>query len=194
MPENHPILGRAIAIGVSAGGVDVLNRLFKNLPRPFPIPIFVTLHVSAHAAFIPEAFHGGPGLVVKESEDKEEIRSGHVYFAAADYHLLVEKTGRLSFSSEEPVHYSRPSSDVMLESAAETYGRDLLGIVLTGANDDGASGLAIVKAEGGRTIVQDPATATSDTMPKAALKLCAPDEILSPEEIAASMIRWGEGK
>jgi two-component system chemotaxis response regulator CheB len=195
-PKNgeNAELPRAIAIGVSAGGVDVLNRIFRELPRPFPIPIFVTLHVSPHTDFIPEAFHGGPGLEVKESEDKELVKPGKVYFAASDYHLLIEKNGRLSFSSEEPVHYARPSIDVMFESAADTYGAGLLGIVLTGANDDGASGLERVKNEGGTTIVQDPKSAASEAMPTAAIRLCAPDYVSDPETIAKLMVSWGVKK
>ncbi|MNQ99439.1 Chemotaxis response regulator protein-glutamate methylesterase of group 2 operon [compost metagenome] len=121
---------------------------------------------------------------VKEAQDKDSIEPGHLYFACPGYHLSVERDRSLSLSQEERVHYSRPSIDILFESAADAYGPGLVGVLLTGANEDGAQGLARIKQLGGLTVVQDPAEAKVDVMPRAALKLHAPDYILPLSGIA----------
>jgi two-component system chemotaxis response regulator CheB len=126
-------------------------------------------------------------LPVIEAEDKMPIQPGHIYLAPADYHLLVE-SGHLALSREEPVHYARPSVDVLFESAADAYAGRVVGVILTGASDDGAHGLARVKARGGLAIVQDPQSAEARAMPEAAIAAAAVDKILSLEEIGPFLV------
>lgn len=163
----------AIAIGASAGAVEALSGILPHLPEGFPVPVFVVVHLppDKKSAMV-ELFQGKCRLAVREAEDKADIEPGTVYFAPPDYHLLVEQSGQLSLSSEEPVLFSRPSIDILFETAADAYGNALLGIVLSGANEDGARGLKTILAHGGQGWVQDPATAKSPFMPQAALKRC----------------------
>ncbi|MBA2485730.1 MAG: chemotaxis protein CheB, partial [Nitrospira sp.] len=123
-------------------------------------------------------------LTVKEAKHKEPIVSGTIYFAPPDYHLLVESDRHLSLSSEEPVHYSRPSIDVLFESAADAYGRALLAIILTGTNEDGAHGVRAVCDAGGMALVQTPESAEARVMPEAALAACAEARSMSLDAIA----------
>ena len=123
-------------------------------------------------------------MSVKEAEDKEALQGGTVYFAPPDYHLLIEDNEIMSLSSDELVHYSRPSIDVLFESAADAYGNGVIGIVLTGANSDGSEGLRAIADRGGDAIVQDPAEAYSNPMPRAALALCPEAKIMTLEQIA----------
>lgn len=160
----------AIVIGASAGAVDALLVLLPPLPAGFALPVLIVVHVP------PERENSLVGLFrdrcrvpVIEAEDKAEIRPGTIHFAPAGYHLLVEADHSLSLSADPPVQHSRPSIDVLFESAADAYGAELLAIVLTGANSDGAAGAAAVIAAGGRVLVQDPAEATAPEMPRAAL-------------------------
>ena len=169
-----------IVIGTSAGGVDAITTLLRYWTAPLPVPVLVTLHVSPHSRWLEGVFTpAGPGIVVKEAEDKERLQPGGVYFAPADYHLLVERGGWVSLSSEEPVSFSRPSIDVMFESAALARGAETLGILLTGANGDGAIGLRTIATAGGVTWVQDPHEARYPAMPLAALALGPPTRVLS---------------
>jgi two-component system chemotaxis response regulator CheB len=131
-----------------------------------------------------ELFRGRCRLDVREAEDKEPIRGGVVYFAPPDYHLLVEPDRRLSLSGDEPVHYSRPSVDVLFETAVDAYGAGLAGVVLTGANEDGARGLRAVLEAGGTAVVQRPDLAYAPAMPAAALAACPGARVLTLEEIA----------
>lgn len=179
----------AIVIGASAGGVEAINSLLSKLEAQLSVPILVVIHVAARSIFFPEAFYSGKDLKLKEAEDKDCLEPGCIFFAPADYHLLVEKNHTLSLSSEEPVLYSRPSIDVLFKSAADVYGASLLGILLTGANEDGADGLFEIKKQGGLAIVQDPKTAQCDMMPQSALKLFRPDHVLSPAKIGELLPR-----
>jgi two-component system chemotaxis response regulator CheB len=174
----------AIIIGVSAGGVEALNELFPQLPKNFPLPILVVLHLNPTGAFIPNAFYPPPGMTLREAEEKEAILPGVVYFAPPNYHLLVEDDETFSLSVEAPVCYARPSIDVTFMSAAEVYRKRLIGIVLTGANEDGANGLKRIKDLGGLTIAQDPKEAKTPTMPEAAIKIAAPHHVFNLKEIA----------
>jgi two-component system chemotaxis response regulator CheB len=126
-------------------------------------------------------------LPVREAEDKVRAEGGVIYFAPPDYHVMVEADHRLSLSSEEPVNYSRPSIDVLFESAADAYGAEVIGVILSGANHDGAAGLHAVEAAGGATLVQRPDQSPSPQMPLAALQACAAAESLSLSEIAARL-------
>lgn len=164
---------RAIVIGASAGAVAALSRLLPRLTADFPLAILVTVHVPADKPnSIPALLQTKCRMVIKEAEDKEPIASGTVYFAPPDYHLLVERDRRLSLSNEEPVNFSRPSVDALFESAADAYGKDLLAIVLSGANEDGARGARAVSEAGGIVVVQHPDSAEARMMPESALTAC----------------------
>ena len=141
---------------------------------------------------MPAYFRRETDLKVVDAEDKQWIEPGHVYLAPADYHLLIDRNGargELSLSVDERVHFSRPSIDVLFESAADAYSDLLIGIVLTGSNDDGAQGAARIKARGGIVIAQDPATAEAPAMPRAAIAAAHVDQILRLEEIAPFLIK-----
>lgn len=176
---------RAIAIGASAGGVQALLRILPALPESFPMPVLVVVHVPPRKDnALVELFGSKCRIAVKEAEDKEPALPGTVYFAPPDYHLLIEADGALALSSDEPVNHSRPAIDVLFETAADAFGPGLTGIVLTGANHDGAAGLAAVGRAGGIAIVEDPAHAEVATMPAAALAACASATALSLDDIA----------
>jgi two-component system chemotaxis response regulator CheB len=174
-----------MVIGTSAGGVEALSVLLPALPGDLGLPVFVVLHLPRdRASLLVEIFGPKCALPVVEAEDKLPVAAGTVYFAPPDYHLLVDAGPRLALSVDEPVHYSRPSIDVLFESAADVYVERLVGIILTGGNEDGAAGLAAVQRNGGMTIVQQPASAYASLMPASALKRVAADFVLTLEEIA----------
>ena len=174
----------AVVIGASAGGVGALLTLLPGLPAGYALPLVVVLHLPEdHASSLADTFARRVRLPVHEVVDKQRIERGTLYFACPGYHLSIEHERSFSLSCEPPVHYSRPSIDVLMESAAEVYGPLLAGILLTGANADGAAGLARVKECGGLTVVQNPAEADVATMPEAAIARCAPDFILPLAEI-----------
>jgi len=169
----------AIVVGASAGGVEALLALLGPLRQGFVLPIIVVLHLpEERRSQLAEVFARRLMLPVEEATDKQDIAPGTVYFATPGYHLSVEQDRSLSLSLEERVHYSRPSIDYLFESAADAYGSSLAAVLLTGANHDGARGLAQVKKRGGLTIVQDPQEAQVATMPQAALKIQQPDHVL----------------
>jgi len=148
--------------------------VLPSLPARYPLPLIVVVHISPQqGGSLAELFQAKCRVTVKEAEDKEPVAAGTVYFAPADYHVLVERSLSLSLSSEEPVNFSRPSIDVLFESAADAYGGALLAIVLTGANEDGAQGVRAVCEAGGAVIVQAPETAEARVMPDAALAACS---------------------
>ncbi len=174
----------AVVIGASAGAIEALGVILPALPADFPWPILIVVHVPSHCqSLLAELFKNRCQLLVKEAEDKETICPGTIYFAPSDYHLLVEPDFTLSLSSDEPVLYSRPAIDVLFQSAADAYGDGLIGIILTGANSDGAQGLRAVHAAGGNALVQDPATAQAATMPRAALAACPAARAATLDEI-----------
>ncbi|HGM4964735.1 TPA: chemotaxis protein CheB [Pseudomonas putida] len=171
---------RAVVIGASAGGVTALFTVLGGLPASFAIPVLCVLHLpdnrhSQLAAVLQRRLH----RPVHEAQDKEPLRPGLIYVAGPGYHLSVERDFTLSLNQEPPVHFSRPAIDYLFMSAADAYGDGLLGVLLTGANEDGAQGLAYIKNNGGRTLVQDPRDAQVALMPEAALALHQPDHILS---------------
>ncbi|WP_229722452.1 chemotaxis protein CheB [Xylophilus rhododendri] len=177
MPARPPI--EAIAIGASAGGVTALLQLFAVLGPDFRLPIFVVLHMPEdHDSGLAELFDARLPIPVHEAIDKMAIEPGSLYFSPPGYHLQVEADGSFSLSCEPPVLFSRPSIDVLFETAAFAYGSRLAAILLTGASEDGAAGLAAVHALGGFTAVQDPADAQIATMPQAAIDRHPPDRVL----------------
>jgi len=179
----------AIVIGASAGGIDALLQLLPGLPATFSIPIIVLLHVpDDRESRLAEIFGLRCALPTCEARDKDTIHDRMIYFAGAGYHLSIERGHIFSLSCEPPLHYSRPSIDILMESAADAYGTGLLGILLTGANDDGAAGLHHVQECGGMTIVQDPMEAQVSIMPAAALDVFIPDKILRLNDIHALLL------
>ncbi|MEP6823376.1 MAG: chemotaxis protein CheB [Ramlibacter sp.] len=175
---------QAIAIGASAGGVEALLALLSGLPASFNIPIVVVLHQAEDRdSVLAEVFAGRTSLRVRQAADKEAMETGNLYFAPPGYHLLLEADRGLSLSCDAPVHFSRPSIDVFFESAADALHCGLAAILLTGANEDGAAGLAHAARLGGLTVVQDPQEASSPQMPLAALALHAPDFVLPLRDI-----------
>ncbi|MET0775884.1 MAG: chemotaxis protein CheB [Pseudomonas mandelii] len=169
----------AIVIGASAGGVEALLNILSPLRKGFMLPIIVVLHLpDARRSQLAEVFARRVSMPVEEACDKIDVEAGTLYFATPGYHLSVEQDRSFSLSLEDRVHYSRPSIDFLFESAADVYGPGLAAVLLTGANRDGAHGLARVKRCGGLTIVQDPDEAQVATMPRAALDLHQPDHIL----------------
>jgi two-component system, chemotaxis family, protein-glutamate methylesterase/glutaminase len=159
-----------VVIGGSAGAIEVLHQVLEKLPENFSAATAIVIHLPPEGpSLLTEIFTTRAGLKVKLAEDKEPIAPGTIYFAAPDYHLLVEKNRTFALSLDERVHYSRPAIDVLFESAAEAYGENLLGVILSGANADGAAGLEAVAAAGGVAVVQSLESAELIAMPAAAL-------------------------
>jgi two-component system chemotaxis response regulator CheB len=174
-----------IVIGASAGGIEALSVLLPALPAALRAAVFIVLHLPRERpSLLVEIFERRCALPIREAEDKEPIEPGTVYFAPPDYHLLVEKGRQIALSADEPVHYSRPSVDVLFESAADVYQERLLGIILTGANADGSAGLHAIHQAGGVTVVQRPDSAQVPLMVVSALQRVTADFVLSLEEIA----------
>ncbi|MDI1339341.1 chemotaxis protein CheB [Polaromonas sp.] len=180
----------AVVIGASAGGVHALLALLSGLPAHFSLPIIAVLHLPKERdSRLADVFQQRLGMTVREAADKETIAPATLYFAGSGYHLSIETDHTFSLSCEEPVNYSRPSIDVLMESAADAYGPGLAGVLLTGANFDGAAGLARIKQRGGLTAVQDPAEAQVATMPLAAIRKLKPNLILTLERIRQLLIQ-----
>ena len=178
---------RLVVVGVSAGGLSALRVLVGGLPPEFDIPVAVVQHRSKDSELLCELLQECSPLRVTEVTDKEEIQPGGVYVAPPDYHLLVEEDGYFSLSVDEPVRYSRPSIDVLFESAADLYGPDLIGVVLTGANADGSRGLRRVVDRGGYAVVQDPNTAEVRAMPQFAARAVPEACVLPLDAIPAHL-------
>ncbi len=182
----------AIVIGASAGAVQALSILLPALPAGYPLPVLVVVHIPADRSDLMAAlFQAKCRMTVKEAEDKEPILPGVVYFGPSDYHLQVEDGRTVSLSSDELVHFSRPSIDVLFESAADVYGPRLVGVILTGANADGADGLSRVAQGGGLALVEDPQTAFQAAMPAAALARCKGARAMSLDAIAEFLVALG---
>lgn len=189
-----PVPVGAVVIGASAGAVDALTAILPALPPDYPLPVMVVVHVPPDKkSLMADLFRYKSRVNVREADDKEPLAPGTVYFAPPDYHLLVEPDRRLSLSSEEPVHFSRPSIDVLFESAADAYGAGLVGVLLTGASADGARGLKAVRDAGGAAVVQHPDEAAVPTMPRAALAACPEASVMTLEQIAGYLRDLGRG-
>jgi two-component system, chemotaxis family, protein-glutamate methylesterase/glutaminase len=180
-----------IVIGTSAGGISALQTIFKSLPKDFSLPIVVTQHIAPKARIEPSLVFGQSlNVVFEEAQDKTEIKPGHVYFAPPNYHLLIEKDFTLSLSQDDPVHFARPSIDVCFTSAAHYLNTGVCGVLLTGANADGAIGLHAISKNGGFTIVQNPKEAEFATMPNSALERFQPSAVMTLHEITQQMISF----
>lgn len=181
---------RAVVIGASAGAIQALSEILPALPADFPLPILIVVHIPADRSnILAPLFDKKCQMAVREAEDKEPALGGVIYFAPPGYHLLVEMEETLSLSSDEEVLYSRPSIDVLFESAADAYGPAVIGIILTGANCDGAKGLKAIAAAGGTALVQEPNNAYANAMPQAALAECASARVMSLAEIANFLVK-----
>jgi two-component system, chemotaxis family, protein-glutamate methylesterase/glutaminase len=179
---------KIVVMGASWGGMSALKVVLKALPKDFRVPLVVVLHRGAdQGGGLVRALQECSVLSVVEVEDKQVMLPGHVFIAPAAYHLLVEED-HFALSTEAPVNYSRPSIDVLFESAADYYGDRAIGVIMTGANEDGAQGLATIKRQGGLTVVQDPATAEAPAMPKAAISSARVDMILPLGEIGPFLV------
>jgi len=185
----------AIVIGVSSGGMNALKFLFSALPVDFSIPIIIVQHIGPHSdnQWI-KLLNNNSKLSIKEADEKEKIENGKVYIAPPNYHLLIEKDKTFSLTIDERVNYSRPSIDVLFESAAEVYKNKLIGVILTGSNNDGTNGLKRIKEYGGLTIAQDPETAESSYMPASAIAVVQMDYILTLENIIELLIKINSQK
>lgn len=183
-----------IVLACSAGGIVLVQNLLSLLPKNFPIPVIVVIHRSGQlSSSLEQLVQSYCAVRVKEAEEKEPLMPSTVYFAPGGYHLLVEKDRTLSLDVSEPIKYCRPSIDVTLQSAADVYGKKMIAILLSGANDDGADGMHAVSMAGGLTIVQDPEDAEVDIMPRAALSRTSINFKMNGDELM-SFIEGMEGE
>ncbi len=181
---------KAVVIGASAGGMYAIKTLLASLPGNFRIPIIIVQHLAPDSDnYLVEFLDKNTGLTVKEADEKEVVKGGFVYVCPPNYHILVEENMSISLSADEKVNYSRPSIDVLFYSAADAFQESLIGIVLTGANDDGARGLFYIKKKGGLGIVQNPSEAESPQMPTAAILEANPDHVLEIRQISKMLLQ-----
>lgn len=191
---------KAVVIGASAGGIDALEEILPHLPRNYPLPIVIVLHIPGdQPSFLTELFTSRTLLQVTDAAEKEILQAGTIYFAPPGYHLLIEPDLTFSLSQEQPVLFSRPSINVLFESAANAFGKNLVGILLTGANHDGATGLKQIHDAGGLALIQDPETAQVQSMPAAACALISTspsfnkqNQILSLDGIAHFLLQLND--
>ena len=175
---------KAIVIGGSAGSFALVLKMLSRLSPTFDIPIIICMHRLKHIrSGLVESLNVKSKIKVVEPADKERIERGKAYLAPSNYHMFIEFDGTISLSIEDMNNHSRPSIDYTLSSASVAYRDRCVGIILTGANKDGAKGIKDIADKKGFTIVQDPATAEVDTMPKSALRVMKPNLILSPDGI-----------
>jgi two-component system, chemotaxis family, protein-glutamate methylesterase/glutaminase len=177
---------RLVAIGGSWGGITALRAILHDLELPPDTAAVVVLHRQPVRSELTRVLGRGVDLPVEEAEDKDPLVPGTVHVAPPDYHLLVER-GWLSLSTDEPIRYSRPSIDVLFESAAGSFPGQVVGVVLTGASDDGTDGARAVRQHGGRVIVQDPATAEQAIMPRSVVDAGAADHVVPLDEVATTI-------
>ncbi len=176
---------QAVVIGASSGGMEAIKLVLSALSEKFEIPVVVVLHIGTNNINHYLSLLGtNIKFCVKEAEEKEPIKLSTIYFAPPNYHLQIEPNITFSLSTDVKVNYSRPSIDVLFETAAWTYKEKLIGVLLTGSNHDGAAGLRTIKEYGGTVIVENPESAFARTMPHAAIEACAPDYVLELNEIA----------
>lgn len=175
----------AVVIGASAGGLEALSLLLPAFRPDCGVPVLVVVHLPRERpSLLPEVLSPKCRLPVMEAQDKQPLAPSTIFVAPPDYHLLVDQGPQLALSSDELVHYSRPSVDVLFESAADVYGNALLGVILSGANSDGAAGLRCVEQQGGLTLVQSPSSALASAMPLAALAATSRSAVLDPYQLA----------
>jgi two-component system chemotaxis response regulator CheB len=177
-----------IVMGGSLGSFQALKKLLGGLPADFPLPVAIALHrASSDDPALPALLQRYTALPVTDVEGKEPMVPGRVYLAPVGYHLLIE-SGSFALSTEAPVWYARPSIDVLFESAADVYGAHVIGVVLTGSSQDGAAGVTTIKKKGGLAIVQDPSSAESSVLPRAALASTTVDRVLPLPEVAPFLV------
>lgn len=180
---------RAVVIGTSAGGLTALSTLLEKLPFNYPLPIIIVQHRSKEPRdLLEEILQTKCKLKVKQADEKESIESGFVYIAPPDYHLLIENDYTFSLTADEAVLYSRPSIDVLFESAASVYANSLVGIILTGANSDGAIGIRTIAEKNGLTIAQNPDEALFPAMPLASIETKKVNHIFTLSEIQSFLV------
>lgn len=185
---------KAILIGASAGGIQALQIILRGLPKLFSIPLVVVQHIAPGNGVDWQLVFGHDcALSMREALDKSPLRPGHVYFAPADYHLLIEIDGSLALTQDEPVCFSRPSIDVLFKSAGNVWQNEVCAILLTGASADGSRGLAHLHALGAYTIVQSPAEASHPVMPSSALEIFEPSAVLTLSEITEYLVLLDKG-
>ncbi len=174
-----------IVIGGSAGSLQVIMELIKNLNENLKVPILIVVHRKAYStSILPTLLQQFTKMKVEEIEDKTEILSNRIYIVPADYHLLFESKNTVSLDGSEKMNYSRPSIDVTFKSAAEMFGENLIGVLLSGANADGVEGLQYIKKNNGKVWIQDPETAEVDYMPKRATEEVDFDLLIVPKKLA----------
>jgi len=184
-----------VCIGASAGGVSAVQKILTAFDRPPPFSIIIVQHIPDTSEINYDLVYGHQSRVtVHEACDKMPFENGAAYFAPPGYHLLVERDGSAALSQEEPVHFARPSIDIFFESVAGSLGNRACAVLLTGANADGAQGLALVQKAGGTTMVQNPKTAEVPFMPSSALEIMKPDSILDLEKIPPALMTWSQGR
>ena len=189
---SDPVLPEVVVMGGSAGGFKAFSAILSALPLDFPLPVLVVQHLCpGDDGLFARHLASTVKLPLIEPCDKQWIKQGHVYVAPANYHMLVEQKGTIALSVDAKVNWSRPSIDVLFESAALAFGGRAIAVLLSGANADGAAGMQKIKEAGGLTIVQDPATAEYPVMPQAAIDSGAGDEVLSVEQIGWRLIELG---
>lgn len=181
---------KVIVMGASSGGMKLISSIVQVLPENFCIPILVVLHIhDSSDGSLAELLNAKSKVTVKEADEKEVIMESYVYLAPANYHLLLEPDLSLTLTVDERVNYARPSVDVLFETAAESCHQQVIGIIGTGANSDGAGGLRHIKECGGLAIAQDPKTAEAPSMPLAAIKAAHPHFVLAPEGIINLLLK-----
>jgi two-component system chemotaxis response regulator CheB len=184
----------AIVLGVSTGGVAALKQLLPALPAGFGLPLLIVIHMTRDSddglAVLLDSLSA---IRVKEADEGERIEPGVAYLAPADYHLLVGRDRCMALSTDAAVNFARPSIDVLFESAARVYGTQLIGIILTGAAQDGAEGLLQIKQAGGYALVQDPADAEMDSMPRSALARVQADQLFKLQALPQLLVRLTQG-
>jgi len=181
---------KAVVIGGSAGSFQVLTKILSSLPKNFHLPVLLCMHRLKHvrSGFL-EALAIKSNLPIIEPDDKEQIKPGRAYLAPANYHMFIELGNRIALSTEEPVHHSRPSIDLSFITAAQAFRDKMVGIILSGANSDGACGLQKVKELHGITIVQDPNECQVRTMTEAAMKLTQVDHVFTTDQIIKFLLK-----
>ena len=185
MRNDKPIYD-LIVVGGSNGGMDAFMTILSGLSHDFQVPVVFVLHQQRGVqTLLPDILARHTHLAVVEPVDKEEIAKGHIYVAPPDYHLLIEPGGTFGYSYSEPINFSRPSIDMLFETAAEAYDNRVVGVLLTGANQDGAKGLAAIKNRGGLAVVQNPETARSTEMPQAGIDFGCNEHIINLDKIAS---------
>lgn len=187
--EERKKYQKLVIIGASAGGINAVRQVVSRLPQNFPAPIVVIQHMNSFMnMFFIDFLNSHSSLKVKEANHMELLLPGRVYYAPPNYHVLLEE-GRILLNADQKVNYSRPSIDVFFESAAFEEKENLIGVVLSGANQDGSYGLSLIKACGGTCIIQDPESAESSEMPRSAQKKIEPEKVFPLDDIAEELVR-----